>query len=74
LADTPGLAVVIDSFEPRTHRPRRRHRAYDSGKTKAPTLKSQVAVGEDTGAIVDVSDAVPGPWADIKRLKKSRLR
>jgi hypothetical protein len=73
LADTPGLAVVIDSFEQRTQRPKRRQRAYYSGKKKAHTLKSQVAVDEHSGRIVDVSDSVPGPWADIKLLEKSRL-
>jgi hypothetical protein len=73
LKDTPGLAVVIDTFEQRTHRPRRRQRAYYSGKEKAHTLKSQVGVDEETGRVVDVSDSVPGPWADIKLLKKSRL-
>jgi DDE superfamily endonuclease/Helix-turn-helix of DDE superfamily endonuclease len=73
LADTPGLAVVIDSFEQRTHRPRRRQRAYYSGEKKAHTLKSQVGVDEESGRVVDVSDSVPGPWADIKLLKKSRL-
>lgn len=73
LADTPGLAVVIDSFEQRTQRPKRRQRAYYSGKKKAHTLKTQVAVDEDSGRIVDVSDSVPGPWADIKLLEKSRL-
>jgi hypothetical protein len=73
LADTPGLAVVIDSFEQRTQRPKRRQRAYYSGKKKAHTLKSQVAVDEESGAIVDVSDSVPGPWADIQLLKMSRL-
>jgi hypothetical protein len=73
LKDTPGLAVVIDSFEQRTQRPRRRQRAYYSGKKKAHTLKSQVAVDEETGRFVDVSDTVPGRWADIKLLKKSRL-
>jgi len=73
LADTPGLAVVIDSFEQRTQRPRRRQRAYYSGKKKAHTLKSQVAVDEDSGRFVDVSDSVPGRWADIKLLKRSRL-
>ncbi len=72
LAGTPGLAVVIDTFEQRTHRPKRRQRAYYSGK-KAHTLKSQVGVDEGTGRVVDVSDTVPGPWADIKLLKKSRL-
>jgi hypothetical protein len=73
LADTPGLAVVVDSFEQRTHRPKRRQRAYYSGKKKAHTLKSQVGVDETSGRVVDVSDSVPGPWADIKLLKKSRL-
>ena len=73
LADTPGLAVVIDSFEQRTQRPKRRQRAYYSGKKKAHTLKSQVAVDEDSGRFADVSDSVPGRWADIKLLKKSRL-
>jgi hypothetical protein len=73
LKDTPGLAVVIDSFEQRTQRPKRRQRAYYSGKKKAHTLKSQVAVDEDSGRIADVSDSVPGRWADIKLLRKSRL-
>jgi hypothetical protein len=73
LKDTPGLAVVIDSFEQRTQRPKRRQRAYYSGKKKAHTLKTQVGVDEESGRIVDVSDSVPGRWADIKLLKKSRL-
>lgn len=73
LADTPGLAVVVDTFEQRTHRPKRRQRAYYPGKKKAHTLKSQVGADEESGRIVDVSDSVPGPWADIKLLKKSRL-
>lgn len=73
LADTPGLAVVIDSFEQRTQRPKRRQRAYYSGEKKAHTLKSQVAVDEESGRFVDVSDSVPGRWADITLLKRSRL-
>ncbi len=73
LKDTPGLAVVIDSFEQRTQRPKRRQRAYYSGKKKAHTLKGQVAVDEHSGRFVDVSDSVPGRWADIKLLKRSRL-
>lgn len=73
LKDTPGLAVVIDSFEQRTQRPKRRQRAYYSGKKKAHTLKTQVAVDEESGRFVDVSDSVPGRWADIKLLKRSRL-
>ncbi len=73
LKDTPGLAVIIDSFEQRTQRPKRRQRAYYSGKKKAHTLKSQVAVDEHSGRVVDVSDSVPGRWADIKLLRRSRL-
>jgi hypothetical protein len=73
LKDAPGLAVVIDSFEQRAQRPKRRQRAYYSGKKKAHTLKSQVAVDEESGRIVDVSDSVPGRWADIKLLRRSRL-
>jgi hypothetical protein len=72
LKDTPGLAAVVDSFGQRTHRPVRRQRAYYPGKKKAHTLKSQVAVDEESGRFADVSDSVPGPWADIKLLRKSR--
>jgi DDE superfamily endonuclease/Helix-turn-helix of DDE superfamily endonuclease len=73
LADTPGLAVVIDTFEQRVQRPRRRQRAYYSGKKKAHTLKSQVAVDEESGRFVDVAESRPGPWADLKVLRRSRL-
>src|SRR6516162_8580254 len=66
-------ALLIDTFEQRTRRPKRRQRAYYSGKKKAHTLKSQVAVDEESGRFVDVSDSVPGRWADIKLLKRSRL-
>src|SRR3954468_6970236 len=55
-ADTPGLAVVIDTFEQRAHRPRRRQRAYYSGKKKAHTLETQVGVDEGTGRVVGGSD------------------
>src|SRR5262249_34556748 len=73
LRDTPGLAVVIDSFEQRTQRPKRRQRAYYSGKKKAHTLKSQVAVDGEPGGLVPVPAWVRGRGADTKRLKKSRL-
>lgn len=73
LRDTPGLAVLVDSFEQRTQRPKRRQRAFYSGKKKAHTLKSQVAVDEESGRVVDVSDTAPGRWADIKLLKASRV-
>jgi hypothetical protein len=72
LKGTPELAVIVDTFEQRTQRPQRRQRAYYSGKKKAHTLKSQVAVDED-GRIVDVGESRPGPWADLKVFKRSGL-
>ena len=75
LNDLPDLMVVIDTFEQRVQRPRDRHAAdrYYSGKKKQHTLKSQVAINEATGEIVDVSDSVHGPTADISLLEQSGL-
>ncbi len=75
LHDTPELVVVIDSFEQRVQRPRDRDEAdgYYSGKKKQHTLKSQVAVDETTGQVVDVSASVPGPTADLNLLEQSQL-
>lgn len=75
LADTPALAVIIDTFEQRVQRPRD-HDAADalySGKKKQHTLKSQVAINEITGAIVDIAASVPGPTADIALVARSGL-
>jgi DDE superfamily endonuclease/Helix-turn-helix of DDE superfamily endonuclease len=72
LRDTPELAVIVDTFEQRTQRPRLRQRAYYSGKKKAHTLKSQVAVDED-GRVVDVAESRPGRWADLKVFRRSGL-
>jgi hypothetical protein len=72
LKGTPELAVIVDTFEQRTHRPARRQRAYYSGKKKAHTLKSQVAVDEE-GRVVDVGPSRPGPWADLKVFRRSGL-
>src|SRR5215211_7391431 len=75
LRDTPALAVVIDTFEQRVQRCKD-HDAADahySGKKKQHTLKSQVAVDEESGQIVDVADSVPGPTADIRLLEQSEL-
>lgn len=75
LADTPALAVIIDTFEQRVQRPRD-HAAADalySGKKKQHTLKVQVAIDEVTGAIVDVAASVPGPTADIALVAQSGL-
>ena len=72
LKATPQLAVIVDTFEQRTHRPQRRQRACYSGKKKAHTIRSQVAVDED-GRIVDVGPSRPGPWADLKVFRRSGL-
>src|SRR3954469_11459513 len=72
LKETPALAVIVDTFEQRTQRPTRRQRAYYSGKKKAHTLKSQVAVDED-GHVVDVGPRRPGCWADLKVFRRSGL-
>lgn len=75
LAETPELAVLIDSFEQRVQRPQQRSEAdkYYSGKKKQHTLKNQVAVDEYTGEIVDVSHSVCGPIHDTTLLDESGL-
>jgi len=75
LADTPEIAVVIDTFEQRVQRHKERDTAdeYYSGKKKQNTLKSQVAVDEFSGQFVDVADSVPGPTADLNVLEGSGL-
>jgi hypothetical protein len=74
LAETPELAVIIDTFEQRIQRPGRQQRAYYSGKKKAHTLKSQVTADEETGKVADIAESRPGRWADLKVLKKSKLK
>lgn len=75
LQDTPELVVVIDTFEQRVQRPSDRNEADKlySGKKKQHTFKSQVAVDEESGQVVDVSDSVPGPTADLTVLENSKL-
>jgi hypothetical protein len=87
LQETPQLAVLIDSFEQRVQRPRsgsdsdsgsqkparQQKDTFYSGKKKQHTLKSQIAVDEVSGQIVDVSQSVAGPTADLKLLEASGL-
>jgi DDE superfamily endonuclease/Helix-turn-helix of DDE superfamily endonuclease len=75
LKDTPELAVIIDSFEQKVqrHQDRKESDAHYSGKKKQNTLKVQVAVDEEYGLFVDVSESVPGPTADLELLKQSQL-
>jgi hypothetical protein len=73
LADTPQIAVLIDTFEQRVQRAKDRTEAdgYYSGKKRQHTLKSQIAIDEIRGQVADVADSVPGPTADIKLLEQS---
>jgi hypothetical protein len=75
LKETPELAVIIDTFEQAVQRSRKRAEAdqYYSGKKKRHTLKSQVAVDEASGQIVDVAASTYGPTADLSLLKQSGL-
>ena len=75
LAATPDLAVLIDTFEQRVQRPRDRAEAdtYYSGKKRQHTRKSQLAVDERDGRIVDVAESVRGPTHDFTLLKGSGL-
>jgi len=73
LADTPELAVIVDTFEQPIERPKDRAAAdtFYSGKKKRHTLKVQVVVDEESGRFVEVSESFPGPTADITVLKSS---
>jgi hypothetical protein len=75
LKDMPEIMVVIDSFEQKVQRPKDEATRDDwySGKKKTHTIKSQTAVDEETGEIVDISDSLPGPAAAIKLLEQSAL-
>ena len=75
LAETPALAVLIDTFEQRVQRPTDRAEAdtYYSGKKRQHTLKSQLAIDERDGRIVDVPPSVRGPTADLTLRKASGL-
>jgi Helix-turn-helix of DDE superfamily endonuclease/DDE superfamily endonuclease len=75
LRDTPELAVIVDSFEQKVQRPQDQTErdGWYSGKKRSHTLKSQVAVDEDTGQIVHVSQSVSGRTHDMPLLKPSGL-
>jgi hypothetical protein len=75
LVAIPDLTIIVDSFEQRVQRPRDREEAdrYYSGKKKQHTLKSQIAIDGESGKVVDVSESVCGPTADLTLLKASGL-
>ena len=75
LKETPELAVIIDTFEQAVQRPKNRSEAdlYYSGKKKRHTLKSQIAIDEQSGQIVEIAPSTYGPTADLSLLKSSGL-
>jgi hypothetical protein len=75
LAETPGLAVLVDTFEQPVQRPKDRAvaDAYYSGKKRRHTRKTQVATDERDGRFVDVAAGAPGPTHDLTLLKGSGL-
>jgi hypothetical protein len=75
MADFPAVRLVIDSKEQRAYRPGGGHAAqkpYYSGKKKAHTLKTQLAVRPD-GVIESVSPGVPGSVNDVRLLRETGL-
>jgi hypothetical protein len=82
LREIPELGVVIDTFEQGVQRPKSKRGnpkgreeadKWYSGKKKRHTVKSQLGVDRNSGAIVDVGDSVPGPTNDLALLKQSKL-
>ena len=75
LKDTPELAVIVDSFEQKIQRPKAKAErdGWYSHKKATHTLKSQIAVDEDTGQIVAVSASVTGRTHDLTLLQQSGL-
>lgn len=75
----PDVALVIDTKEQRVRRPsgqdgegNSRQRAHYSGKKKAHTLKTQIAVRPD-GLIEALSESVPGSTHDLTLLRETKL-
>jgi hypothetical protein len=71
----PAVRLVIDSKEQRIYRPGGAHenqKPYYSGKKKAHTLKTQLAVAPD-GLIESVSASVPGSVNDVRLLREDGL-
>jgi hypothetical protein len=75
LAETPEVAVLIDTFEQPVQRPTGRTEAdrWYSGKKKRHTIKTQVAVDEETGRFIDICGEAVGPMADLTLLEASGL-
>ncbi len=75
MADFPAVRLIIDSKEQRIYRPGGGHAAqkpYYSGKKRAHTLKTQLAVTPG-GLIESISPPVPGSVNDVRLLRETGL-
>src|SRR5262245_60148664 len=75
LAAFPQVRLIIDSKEQRVQRPggpHERQKPYYSGKKKAHTLKTQLAVSP-SGLIESVSPSVPGSVNDVRLVRETGL-
>jgi DDE superfamily endonuclease len=75
MAAFPAVRLGVDSKEQRVHRPgggHQRQKPYYSGKKRAHTLKTQLAVRPD-GLIESVSPGVPGSVNDVRLLRETHL-
>jgi DDE superfamily endonuclease len=71
----PAVRLVIDSKEQRVRRPAGPHanqKPYYSGKKRAHTLKTQLAVAPD-GLIESLSASVPGSVNDVRLARETGL-
>jgi hypothetical protein len=75
----PEVALVIDAKEQRIERPsgkdeegNSRQKPYYSGKKKAHTVKTQIAVAPD-GFIEGISESAPGSVHDLTLLRGTKL-
>jgi hypothetical protein len=71
----PQVRLVIDAKEQRCYRPGgpyERQKPFYSGKKKAHTLKTQIAVAPD-GTIESVSPSAPGSVNDVRLLRETDL-
>jgi len=75
MTDFPTVRLVIDSKEQRIERPgggQAAQKPFYSGKKKAHTLKTQLAVSP-LGLIESISPSVPGSVNDVRLLRETRL-
>jgi len=75
MAAFPQVRLIIDSKEQRVQRPggpHERQKPYYSGKKKAHTLKTQLAISP-SGLIESVSPSVPGSVNDVRLVRETGL-